>query len=396
MKERINKTPVIVNDIGISKLDRVLLNSDSFKEVWLQELLEREPSLLPTYSIDPIFSPLFFIGREIETAAGFIDNFYISSKGYLVIVETKLWRNPEARREVVGQIIDYAKEVNCWDYDKINNIYKKYHRTEKTLFSAMVEQGFQDEYSESVFIDAVDKNISKSRFLLMIVGDGIREGVEKMVDFLNTTPNMYYSLALCELEVYNLPENQKLVIPQIITKTKIIERGVVRVEEVSGKLIDIKMNEEKSNEKNKTSITKEKFISIENWLKEEIKNEILRTEIDILINDLIDLGFNYSIGTTELIINYEFAKYNQKIKVFMFSEDRVAFQPHIFYAFVSKNGFSEKMVEQLLEKLRPLLSKNQRNVPYENLKGYYFIETEDIIKFKKVILSSLETFVSSF
>ena len=26
-----------------------------------------------------------------------------------MLIECKLWRNPEARREVVGQILDYAK-----------------------------------------------------------------------------------------------------------------------------------------------------------------------------------------------------------------------------------------------------------------------------------------------
>ncbi len=40
-------------------------------------------------------------------------------RGYLTIVETKLWRNPEARREVVGQIVDYAKELSTWDVEEL-------------------------------------------------------------------------------------------------------------------------------------------------------------------------------------------------------------------------------------------------------------------------------------
>ena len=111
MNEKMNKKPVIIADGHIKKLNKILLNSDTFKESWLQEILYTEPSILPTNEIDSVYSNLIPIGREIPVSSGFIDNFYISSKGYLVIVETKLWRNPESRREVVGQILDYAKDI---------------------------------------------------------------------------------------------------------------------------------------------------------------------------------------------------------------------------------------------------------------------------------------------
>jgi hypothetical protein len=56
---------------------------------------------------------------EISTAAGPIDVVYITPQGRLVIIETKLWRNPEARRKVVGQILDYAKELKGWTYSDL-------------------------------------------------------------------------------------------------------------------------------------------------------------------------------------------------------------------------------------------------------------------------------------
>ncbi len=34
-----------------------------------------------------------------------------------MLVEAKLWRNPEARRKVIGQILDYAKELSRWNYE---------------------------------------------------------------------------------------------------------------------------------------------------------------------------------------------------------------------------------------------------------------------------------------
>jgi hypothetical protein len=35
------------------------------------------------------------------------------------LAETKLWKNPEKHRIVVAQLIDYAKELVNWDYDRL-------------------------------------------------------------------------------------------------------------------------------------------------------------------------------------------------------------------------------------------------------------------------------------
>jgi hypothetical protein len=176
-----SKKPIIIKENSVETLSRVLLNSKTFQEDWLQNILENSPNLLPTSEIDQIFSPLVFVAREVNVKSGFIDNLYISSKGYLVVVETKLWRNPESRREVVGQIIDYAKDLKEWSYEDLNELYKEYNNTTSSLFEKMIKLNYQKVEDESIFIDIVEKNIKNARFLLMIVGDGIREGVKGMV-----------------------------------------------------------------------------------------------------------------------------------------------------------------------------------------------------------------------
>jgi hypothetical protein len=71
-------------------------------------IVHNKPNILSVFEIETGFMPLIPIGREVSTVAGYIDNLFISPEGYLSIVETKLWRNPEARREVIGQILDTA------------------------------------------------------------------------------------------------------------------------------------------------------------------------------------------------------------------------------------------------------------------------------------------------
>ena len=227
--------PILLQNGKTIRPDRILFNVKEFNEGWIQELIHNHPDILPTKEIEAVFHPLIPIGREIRTGGGSIDNLLISPEGYLTIVETKLWRNPEARREVVGQIIDYAKELNKWSFDDLNERVIKFNQGNNNsdgLWSTVRKKAELDESEEIFFVDNVCKNLKRGRFLLLIVGDGIRESVEDMVEYLTQTPQLYFTLALIELQVYKLNQNENslIVIPQIVTRTTEIERAVVRIE----------------------------------------------------------------------------------------------------------------------------------------------------------------------
>ena len=296
MSDRISKQPVIIGENGAKKLKRISLTSGTFKEEWVQKILEETPSILPTAEIAPIFSPLICIAREVhvktdDNNSGRIDNLYISKHGHLVIVETKLWNNPESRRTVVAQILDYAKEVREWDYEKLNNIYQSYHKTKKSVFDAIVSAEFRTTDEEADFIDTVNHNIRTAQFLLMIVGDGIRSGVEKITEYMNaSSPDMQHRLALCELEVYDMGDNRRLVVPQLTTKTTIIERGIIRVENGSIKINlsepDTDNNTSVSANINAPAITQDDLIKAFTHRNKAVSPEQLR----VFFEDLEDLG----------------------------------------------------------------------------------------------------------
>jgi hypothetical protein len=102
-------TPLIVRpDRGSMPLERVPLSrtesADTYSEDWLQDLLYRHPRALPIGEIDESFQGLVPVCREMQTSAGKVDVVYVTPTGRPVIVEAKLWRNPEARRKVIGQV----------------------------------------------------------------------------------------------------------------------------------------------------------------------------------------------------------------------------------------------------------------------------------------------------
>jgi hypothetical protein len=80
---------------------------------------------------------------------------------------------------------------------------------------------------ETQFNDVLTANLRRGRFLLLIVGDGIREGVEAIAEYLQVHVGLHFSLGLVELPIYNMPNGDRLVVPRVLARTTIITRNVV-------------------------------------------------------------------------------------------------------------------------------------------------------------------------
>jgi len=85
-------------------------------EYELQEILAEHPVLL----VDRDDSALVTISREFPLEGGFADIFLIDNNGLPVIVEVKLARNGESRREVVGQLCDSLSAMGRLTPDEVN------------------------------------------------------------------------------------------------------------------------------------------------------------------------------------------------------------------------------------------------------------------------------------
>ena len=205
----------------------------SYDEEWLQHLLFTTPEILPVAEIDDAFGPVTPLCRELLTDAGPIDLAYVSESGRLTLVECKLWRNPEARREVVAQILDYAKEISRWSYEELNEAVRRARREERSRNSLFeLVRGQNEGLEESAFVDDVTRHLADGRFLLLVVGDGIREGVERIAEHLRRFVGIQFTFGLVELAMFELPAESSpggLVLePRVLARTVEIERAVVR------------------------------------------------------------------------------------------------------------------------------------------------------------------------
>lgn len=71
--------------------------------------------------IEPAFTPLIPVCKELPTSAGYLDNLWLTPDGGIVLGECKLVRNPQSRREVVAQALDYARAVNSLTYSEFES-----------------------------------------------------------------------------------------------------------------------------------------------------------------------------------------------------------------------------------------------------------------------------------
>ena len=202
-----------------------------YDEAWLQTLIATQPNVLPIEEVEPVLAGAVPVCTEMPVKSGWVDLVLATPLGDLVIVECKLWRNPQARREVVGQILDYAKDIARLSYQDFEAAVLKATPApgatkDPSLYArASGEQPVCDEHN---FIDAVSRNLRRGRFLLLLVGDGIHEGVETMTEFLQQHAGLHFTLGLnVEMAVFQGVESDVLVQPRILAHTTMIQRGVV-------------------------------------------------------------------------------------------------------------------------------------------------------------------------
>lgn len=204
---------------------RALSKIEFSSEGEIQDFVHRNPESLPIGEIDAAFLNPIPVCREMMTPVGPLDNFMVTASGMPVLVECKLWRNPQARREVVGQVLDYAKELSRWTSADIEREARR--RGVPSLIEHV--RKVAPDVDEAYFHDSLSRNLAKGRCLLLIVGDGIREGVEAIFEHLRSQAILHFSLGLVELPVFAMPDGSKVVTPRLLARTAIEVRRVVEV-----------------------------------------------------------------------------------------------------------------------------------------------------------------------
>jgi hypothetical protein len=144
----------------------------------LQQLLATSPDLLPGSETGLPMA----VARELRVATGRIDVVGVDVEGELTLCECKLAANPGARREIVGQLLEYASSLRGMTFGDFSVRFEA--RVGRPLARAVSDIA-GEAFDEESFEAQVAENLEAGRFRLVLVVDSITEPLKQTVVYLN-------------------------------------------------------------------------------------------------------------------------------------------------------------------------------------------------------------------
>lgn len=281
---------------SVSALETIALDKPPYDEGWLQALIHAHPSLVPAGEVEACFENIVPVVREFALPSGYLDNFYITPDGYPVLVEVKLWKNQEARRKVIAQILEYAKDFAVLSYEDINTEIRKQTRGRtwgQNPLHEIASASAPDTLDEATFVDRVSRNLREGRFLLLILGDGVRQEMASLAQYL-MHHSLRYAFGIVQISVFTMTDGSFIAVPTVLATTQTIERHVTVVN-LQGEGIAVKSPSVSapivSETLEKTSISLEGFYEAV-----AEKNQRNVAFIKDLLKELTDLRIKTAIG----------------------------------------------------------------------------------------------------
>jgi len=180
------------------------------EEAKLQDYLEKYPSLIPLEEVVEGASGILCIGREVGAGLGAVDLLFIDKDGLLTIVETKLVKNPGIRREVIGQIIEYASYISQWTADKVYEIANEHL---KSNLGEIMENISGSDFSAEDLRSNIEQNLKNGKIRLIIVVDELVEPLRATVTFLNSYSK--FDILLLQVSSFEGEAGEKVLAPSL-------------------------------------------------------------------------------------------------------------------------------------------------------------------------------------
>ena len=186
----------------------------------LQELIAQHPAILAGGQADGETAPRWLlISREMgvpcEEDGGsqwFLDHLFLDSNGIPTFVEVKRSTDTRIRREVVGQMLDYAANAAAyWNPSDIRRLYEKSGRT-------LEEELGLDPVETEAFWETVGVNLRCGKLRLLFAADAIPRSLLRIIEFLNGQMVNTEILGL-EIKQYLSDDGRQLFVSRIVGQT---------------------------------------------------------------------------------------------------------------------------------------------------------------------------------
>jgi hypothetical protein len=196
------------------------------KEKVLQDLLANHPSLLSGGQMDPGAPRRFvLIGREVGLGSEeggpprwSVDHLFLDQDAIPTLVEVKRSSDTRIRREVVGQLIEYAANgVTYWPIDQVRAEFEAWCDASGVDSADRLRDALGGLDDIEAFWRSAKENLESGRVRMVFVGDIIPPELQRMVEFLNEQMSKAEVLAV-ELRYYRADDLTTLV-PRVVGAT---------------------------------------------------------------------------------------------------------------------------------------------------------------------------------
>jgi hypothetical protein len=205
------------------------------QETVLQELLARYPALLAGGESGE--GDLLLVRREASVALGGVggprgslDHLFVNAAGIPVLVEVKRSADSRIRREVVGQLLDYAANAAAnWGGDGLRQLFERRCAESGGDPADIVREALETVSDVDAFWATVRANVAAERLRLVFVADAIPSELRRIVEYLNGQMTETEVVAI-EVKQYRDADGvHQTLVPRILGDTEAARQAKGRV-----------------------------------------------------------------------------------------------------------------------------------------------------------------------
>jgi hypothetical protein len=193
----------------------------------LQALLAKYPNLLAGDQLAGSPRRWLLVKREVgvpDREAGgsrwSLDHLFIDQRAVPTLVEVKRGDDTRIRREVVGQMLDYAANgVVYWPAERLRGDFEARCAQEGQDADEVFRDSLGDEVEPDQFWDEVGQNLLSGRVRLVFVSDLIPPELRRVIEFLNERMSPTEVVGV-EIKQYIGQGNLTTLVPRVVGQTE--------------------------------------------------------------------------------------------------------------------------------------------------------------------------------
>ena len=193
----------------------------------LQELLGSYPDLLAGEQIDSrdprrwllVTREMGVPGEEDGANRWSLDHLFLDQDAVSTLVEVKRSSDTRIRREVVGQMLDYAANaVAYWPVEEIRAKFEKRCETLGEDAEQVLSEFTEDEQDAADFWQKAKTNLQAGRIRMVFVADEIPAELRRIIEFLNEQMDPAEVLGV-EIRQF-VGQGLKSLVPRVVGQTE--------------------------------------------------------------------------------------------------------------------------------------------------------------------------------